>query len=102
MQIDISAPNYSALQLLSKNVKISHIIYDTERTMLCLSFLSTGRATTPAGWYEQFYLNIEVLTKHVPATMKLDTHKNGWKGVCVYQETNGDLINCPVRALGRR
>jgi len=36
------------------------------------------------------------------ATMKLDNQKNGWKGVCVYQECNGDPIYCPVRALGRR
>ena len=36
------------------------------------------------------------------ATMKLDNQKNGWKGVCVYQETNGDTIFCPVHALGRR
>jgi hypothetical protein len=36
------------------------------------------------------------------ATMKLDNQKNGWKGVCVYQETNGDKIFCPVRALGRQ
>jgi len=36
------------------------------------------------------------------ATLKLDNQKNGWKGVCVYHEANGDLINCPVRALGRR
>jgi hypothetical protein len=36
------------------------------------------------------------------ATMKLDNQKNGWKGVCVYQEENGDDVNCPVRALGRR
>ena len=35
------------------------------------------------------------------ATMKLDNQKNGWKGVCVYQEHNGDNVNCPVRALGR-
>jgi hypothetical protein len=36
------------------------------------------------------------------ATMKLDNQKNGWKGVCVYQEANGDPLDCPVRALGRR
>ena len=36
------------------------------------------------------------------ATMKLDNQKNGWKGVCVYQETNGEEYLCPVRALGRR
>jgi hypothetical protein len=35
------------------------------------------------------------------ATMKLDNQKNGWKGVCVYQEANGDPLDCPVRALGR-
>jgi hypothetical protein len=34
------------------------------------------------------------------ATMKLDNQKNGWKGVCVYQEANGDPNHCPVRALG--
>lgn len=36
------------------------------------------------------------------ATLKLDNQKNGWKGVCVHQETNGDMLCCPVRALGRR
>ena len=36
------------------------------------------------------------------ATMKLDNQKNGWKGVCVYQETNDEEYLCPVRALGRR
>jgi hypothetical protein len=36
------------------------------------------------------------------ATMKLDNQKNGWKGVCVYQEANGNPLNCPVKALGRR
>jgi methyl coenzyme M reductase gamma subunit len=34
--------------------------------------------------------------------MKLDNQKNGWKGVCVYHETNGEEFLCPVRALGRR
>ena len=36
------------------------------------------------------------------ATLKLDNSKNGWKGVCVNQETNGEEFNCAVRALGRR
>lgn len=36
------------------------------------------------------------------ATLKLDNQKNGWKGVCVHQEANGDAIHCPVRALARR
>ena len=36
------------------------------------------------------------------ATLKLDNQKNGWKGVCVYHEANGDPLHCPVRALGRR
>ena len=36
------------------------------------------------------------------ATLKLDNQKNGWKGVCVYQEHNGDEKFSPVRALGRR
>ncbi len=30
------------------------------------------------------------------ATLKLDNQKNGWKGVCVYHEANGDMIHCPV------
>jgi hypothetical protein len=30
------------------------------------------------------------------ATLKLDNQKNGWKGVCVYQEANGDPYFCPV------
>jgi hypothetical protein len=36
------------------------------------------------------------------ATLKLDNQKNGWKGVCVHQETNGNKFYCPIRALGRR
>ena len=32
----------------------------------------------------------------------IDNQKNGWKGVCVYHETNGAPEHCPVRALGRR
>ena len=36
------------------------------------------------------------------ATLKLENQKNGWKGVCVYHESNGELFNCPVRAVGRR
>jgi hypothetical protein len=36
------------------------------------------------------------------ATLKLDNQKNGHKGVCVYQQTTGDPIHCPVRLLGRR
>jgi hypothetical protein len=36
------------------------------------------------------------------ATLKLDNQKNGWKGVCIFQEANGDPFFCPVRAIGRR
>ncbi len=36
------------------------------------------------------------------AMLKLDNQRNGWKGVCVYQEANGDVYLCPVRALGPR
>ena len=42
-----------------------------------------------------------ILTAH-SATLKLDNQKNGWKGVCIHQEHNGEDIACPVRALGRR
>ena len=43
----------------------------------------------------------EIMTAH-SATLKLDNQKNGWKGVCIHQETNGEPYHCPVRALGRR
>ena len=33
------------------------------------------------------------------ATLKLDNQKNGWKGVCVHQEANGEIKFCPVWAL---
>jgi hypothetical protein len=55
--------------------------------------------------------NLRTLSRDAPAdqiasadgaTLKLDNQKNGWKGVCVYQEANGDSIHCPVRAVGRR
>jgi hypothetical protein len=35
------------------------------------------------------------------ATLKLENQKNRWKGICVHQEANGELFNCPVRALAR-
>jgi hypothetical protein len=35
------------------------------------------------------------------ARLKLNNQKNGWKGMCVHQEANGKLFNCPVRALAR-
>mmetsp|Transcript_12364 Transcript_12364/g.26849 ORF Transcript_12364/g.26849 Transcript_12364/m.26849 type:complete len:91 (+) Transcript_12364:1154-1426(+) len=35
------------------------------------------------------------------ATLKLDNSKNGWKGVCVNQEANGEELCCPVRVIGR-
>ena len=35
-------------------------------------------------------------------TLKLDNQKNGWKGVCVYQEHNRDEKFIPVSSLGRR
>lgn len=43
----------------------------------------------------------EILTAD-SATLKLDNQKNGWKGVCIHQQVNGDPIHCPIRALGRR
>jgi hypothetical protein len=36
------------------------------------------------------------------ATLKLNNQNNGWKGVCVHQEANGEPFNCPIRALARR
>ncbi len=36
------------------------------------------------------------------ATLKLDNQKNGWHGVCIHHESNGDPVHDPVRALGRR
>ena len=36
------------------------------------------------------------------STLKLDHQKNGWKGMCVYQENNGDEKFSPVRELGRQ
>ena len=44
---------------------------------------------------------LSIMNAHI-ATLKLDNQKNGWKGVCIHQETNGDPVLCPVRALGRR
>ena len=42
----------------------------------------------------------EIITAN-GATLKLDNQKNGWKGVCVFQEHNKDEEFSPVRALGR-
>ncbi len=44
----------------------------------------------------------ELIASADGATLKLDNQKNGWKGVCVYHETNGNKAHCPVQALGHR
>jgi hypothetical protein len=36
------------------------------------------------------------------ATLKLNNQKNGWKGVCMHQEANGEAFNCPVKVLARQ
>ena len=36
------------------------------------------------------------------ATLKLDNQKNGWHGVCIHHESNGEEVFDPVRALGRQ
>jgi hypothetical protein len=90
--------------------------------------LRIGEYTTKAAWNdskqtEEFKMgditffkkdkqgNLRTLPRDAPddqiasadgATLKLDNQKNGWKGVCVYQKTNGDAIHCPVQALGHR
>jgi len=33
------------------------------------------------------------------AMLKLDYHKNGWKGVCIHQEHNDKALKCPVHVL---
>ena len=35
-------------------------------------------------------------------TLQLDNQKNGWKGVCINHEHNGDPIHCGTRAIARR
>jgi len=35
-------------------------------------------------------------------TLKLDNQKNGWKGVCLNHEHNGDKGYCAIRGLGRQ
>jgi hypothetical protein len=36
------------------------------------------------------------------ATLKLENQKNGWKGMCIHQQINGEQLHCPVRTLGWR
>ena len=43
----------------------------------------------------------EVILSAYGETLKTDNHKNVWKGMCVYQENNGDEKFRPVRKLGR-
>ena len=45
---------------------------------------------------------LEMLLSAEGACLKLDNQKNGWKGVCVYHQHNGDPLRCPIRALARR
>ena len=45
-------------------------------------------------------LDEEILSAY-GATLELDHQKNGWKGVCIYQEQYGDEKFSLVRALGR-
>jgi hypothetical protein len=43
----------------------------------------------------------ELIMSAQSATLKLDNQKNGWRGVCIHQEANGESVACPVRALGQ-
>ena len=45
---------------------------------------------------------LEMLLSTEGACLKLDNQKNGWKGVCVYQQHNCDPLRCPIRALAWR
>jgi hypothetical protein len=36
------------------------------------------------------------------ATLRLRNQKNGWHGVCINHEANGDEVFCPTKAVGRR
>ncbi len=36
------------------------------------------------------------------ATPKQDNQKKVWKGMCVHQETRGELFTCPIQTLGHR
>jgi hypothetical protein len=45
---------------------------------------------------------LEMLLSAEGACLKLDNQKNGWKGVCVYQQHNSDPLRCPIRALAWR
>ena len=44
----------------------------------------------------------ELIMTAESAALKLDNQKNGWKAACIHQETNGEEMMCPVRALARR
>ena len=45
---------------------------------------------------------MEMLLSAEGVCLKLDNQKNGWKGVCVYHQHNGDPLRCPIRALAWR
>lgn len=47
-------------------------------------------------------VSAERVLNAVGATLRLSNQKNGWKNVCIFHFSNGDAINCPVRALARR
>jgi hypothetical protein len=54
------------------------------------------------GWCLPRDAPFEQLLAAEGATLKLNNQKNGWKGVCVYQQHNGEPLQCLVRALARR
>jgi hypothetical protein len=35
-----------------------------------------------------------IMSAHI-CTLKIENQKNGWRGVCISHETNGDEIYCP-------
>ncbi len=68
--------------------KMEDITYFRKDKMGCIMCLSQNTPLT------------DILTAD-GAMLKLDNQKNGHKGVCVYQQTTGNPIHCPVCALGR-
>ncbi len=43
----------------------------------------------------------EEITAAMGVALKLHNQKNGWKGVLIYHETNGDPFFCLIKAIGR-
>ena len=83
--------------MINKEMEIKKTVhFKLEDTMFFCQYFKVHLCQLPINALYEVILSVD------GATLKLDNKKNLWKGVCVYQEHNGDEKFSLGRLFGRR